>query len=162
MSTEFMVNGIETATYSEGRGSARIEHPSLKAQLTALVLDADGNVLSTDESSGSWRPASVVNMGPVLTLDWACLTESWLQTASDGGVTSVSERDLASGVTAVVFTSRQHFVIPAEGIDATMEINNGYDKATGRMVLQEARATGDLKGQPFTMEILQELVPSGR
>ena len=81
---------------------------------------------------------------------------------TDGGVTAVSERDLASGVTAVVFTSRQPFVIPAEGIDATMEINNDYDKATGRMVLQEARGTGTLNGQPFTMEILQELVSSGR
>ena len=162
MSTEFMLDAIETATYSQDRGSASIEHPSLKAQLTALGLDADGNVLSTDESSGSWTPASVGNMGPVLTLDWACHTENWLQTASDGAVTSVSERDLASGVTAVVFTSRQPFVIPAEGIDATMEINNGYDKATGRVVLQETRATGDLKGQPFNMEILQELVPAGR
>jgi hypothetical protein len=162
MSTAFTVSAIETATYSAGRGSARIEHPRVLAQLTTSVRDADGNVLSTEEDSGSSTPASVGNLGPVLTLDWACHRESWLQSWSEGGVASVSERTLSSGVTAVVFSVEQPFVIPAQGIDATLERHHGYDKATGRVVLQEFRTVGTLKGQPFTMEMLQELVTAGQ
>ena len=162
MSTEFTVSGIETATYSAGRGSTIIEHPSLLAQVTAWVLDADGNVLSTQDSSGSWTSAAVGNLGPVPTLDWACHSESWLKTASDVGVSSVSERTLSWGVTAVVFTVQRPFDIPDQGIETTMDVHNDYDKATGRMLLQEVPATGALNGRPFTMELLQELVPTGQ
>ena len=63
-------------------------------------------------------------------------------------------------MTAVVFSVQQPFVIPTQGIDATLERHHGYDRATGEVVLQETRASGTLAGQPFNMEMLQELVPS--
>ena len=126
-----------------------------------MTLDADGDVLSTEDNSGSWAPASVGNLGPVLTLDWECHGKSWLRGWSPDAQPSVGERILPSGVTAVVFSVTQPLVMPGQGIDATMERHHGYDKATGRVVLQEARATGTINGSPFSMEMLQELVPGG-
>ena len=160
-STTLTLDAIETSTYSAGRDSTPIEHPSVKLRVTTVTLDADGDVLSTEDNSGSWVPASVGNLGPVLTLDWECHGKSWLSGWSPDAQPSVGERALPSGVTAVVFSVTQPLVIPGQGIDAIMERHHGYDKATGRVVLQETRATGTINGSPFSMEMLQELVPGG-
>ena len=161
MSSTFTVDAIETATYVAGRGSTPIKHPSVELQVKIVTLDANGTVLSTEDSPGSWVPASVGNLGPVLTLDWECHRKSWLRGWSPDAHPSVSERTLSSGVTAVVFSVTQPLVIPDQGIEATMERHHGYDKATGRVVLQEGRATGTTDGNPFSMEMLQELEITG-
>ncbi len=160
-SSTFTVDAIETATYVAGRGSTPIEHPSVELRVKTVTLDADGNVLSTEDNPGSWVPASVGNLGPVLTLDWECHGKSWLSGWPSDAQPSFSERTLSSGATAVVFSVTQPLVIPGQGIDATMERHHGYDKATGRVALQEARTTGTINGSPFSMEMLQELVPGG-
>ena len=69
LSIVFEVGAVETKTYMKDRGATPIEHPGVQAQLTTLVLDDNGNTLSAQEESGSWTPASVVNLGPVLTLE---------------------------------------------------------------------------------------------
>ncbi len=160
-SSAFTVDAIETSTYTAGRGSTPIQHPSVELRVTTVTLDADGNVLSTEDNPGRGVPVSVGNLGPVLTLDWECHGKSWLSGWSPDAHPSVGERTLSSGVTAVVFSVTQPLVIPGQGIDATVERHHGYDKATGRVVLQEARATGTINGSLFSTEMLQELVLGG-
>ena len=154
MSSTFVVVEFESTQYVAGRGAAPIENSTVEARVTNITLDADGNVLTSEDNSGIWSPASVVNLGPVLTPDWECHETAWLEAWSDEGDASVGERTLSTGVTAVVFTVRQPFVIPAQGIDATVERHHGYDIATGRVVLQEIRATGTMDGNPLTMQML--------
>jgi hypothetical protein len=167
MTSVFTLDEITTASYFEGDRSASaatpvpVEHPGVKVRLTNLVLDENGDTLSRIENSGQWAPAAVGNLGPVLTLDWACHREAWVEDWPEGAVPSVGERVLDSGVTAVVFSVRQPFVIPNVGIEAVLQRHHGYDKATGRLVLQETTAEGLMNGQPFTMEILQELEADG-
>ena len=160
MSSTFVVVEFESTQYVAGRGAAPIENSTVEARVTNITLDAYGNVLTSEDNSGIWSPASVVNLGPVLTPDWECHETAWLEAWSDEGDASVGERTLSTGVTAVVFTVRQPFVIPAQGIDATVERHHGYDIATGRVVLQEIRATGTMDGNPLTMQMLQELTPA--
>lgn len=70
---------------------------------------------------------------------------------------SIGLRALSSGVTAVLFTVRQPLLVPDQGIDAAVERHHGYDRLTGRVVLQEVRTTGTRDGAPFNMEMLMEL-----
>ena len=168
MTTVFTLDDITTATVFSGDRSATavatpvpVEHPGVQIRLTNLVLDADGKTLTRIDDSGQFAPASVGNLGPVLTLDWACHREAWVEDWPEGAVPSVGERVLDAGVTAVVFSVRQPFIIPNVGIEAVLQRHHGYDKATGRLVLQETTAEGLMNGQPFTMEILQELEADG-
>lgn len=82
---------------------------------------------------------TVGNLSPVLTPDWECHTEAWMSSWSSPDEPSVGERTLASGVTAVVFTVTRAVSVPSQGIDTTIERHHGYDKVTGRVVIQELR-----------------------
>ena len=86
--------------------------------------------------------------------------QAWLNGWPSSAQPSTGERVLSSGVTAVVFTVTQPLVVPELGIDATNERHHGYDKLTGRVVLQELRTTGTRDGAPFNMEMLMELAPA--
>ena len=158
VSTRLSVATIGT-TRVGARGATPAEKPQLEGSSFELVRDADGKLLSTSDTAISSSPASVVNLGPVLTLDWDCHRESWLRSWEETGGASVVEERLASGVTAVVFEVEQPFVVPDRGIDAVVERRHGYDKRTGRSVLVESRASGTLNGVPITMEMLQTLQP---
>lgn len=168
MTTVFTLDDITTATVFSGDRSATtaatpvpVEHPGVQMRLTNLVLDADGETLTKIDDSGQFAPASVKNLGPVLTLDWACHREAWVEGWPEGAAPSVGERVLDAGVTAVVFSVRQPFIIPNVGIEAVLQRHHGYDKATGRLVLQETTAEGLMNALPFTMELLQELEADG-
>ena len=161
MTSTFVVEAIKATQYVASRGSVPIENRRVELRVTNITLDADGNVLTSQDTSGTWSPTSAFNLGPVLTIDWECHETAWLEAWSDEGDASVSERTLSSGVTAVVFTVQQPLVVPAQGIDATTERYHGYDKLTGRAVLQQVTASGTRDGEPFNMDMLQELVPSG-
>ena len=160
MSSSFVVSAIGTTTYSAGRGSTKIEHPRIGLKVTTVTLDAERNALTTEDDSGSWVPASVSNLGPILTPDWECHRKAWLNGWPPNAQPSVGERTLSSGVTAVVFTVTQPLILPDQGIHATLERRYGYDKLTGRSVLMQFRTTGTLNREPFTMELLQELEPA--
>ena len=97
------------------------------------------------------------NLGPALTLDWECHEKAWLSGWPSPAEPSISERVMSSGVTAVVFTVRQPLVLLALGIDATNERHHGYDRITGRLVLQQTLSTGTRNGEPFKTEMLIEL-----
>ena len=83
-SSTFTVSAIGTTTYAGGRGDAPIEHPTIQLKVTNVTRDEDGNVLSTEDDPRiargiSWTPASVSNLGPVLTPDWECHQKAWLE-----------------------------------------------------------------------------------
>ena len=164
VSTTFTVDAIGTATYAGGRGDVPIEHPTVQLKVTNVTRDADGNVLSTEDDPRvargiSWTPASVMNLGPALTPDWECHQEAWMNGWPAPAQPSVGERVLSSGVRAVMFTVGQPLLLPDQGVDATIERHHGYDRLTGRVVIQEAHTTGTRNDTPFTMEILTELAP---
>ena len=165
VSSTFVVIAIGSTQYVAGRGAAPIEHPTIQLRVTNVTRGADGNILSTEDgpraARGGWTPASVTNLGPALTPDWECHEKAWLGGWPPVAQTSVGEKVLSSGVTAVVFSVTQPFILPGQGIDATIERHHGYDKLTGRVVLQEVRTTGTRNGAPFDMEMLQELMPAG-
>lgn len=60
-------------------------------------------------------------------------------------------------MTAVVFTLKDPLAVPGSGIDVTIERHHGYDRLTGRVVLQEVRTTVTRDGAPCNMDMLQEL-----
>ena len=161
LSSTFVVEAIRSTQYVAARGADPIENLSVKLRVTNITLDANGNVLTSEDNSETRSPTSVVNLGPVLTPDWECHETAWLEAWSDQGDASVGETTLSSGVTAVVFTVRQAFEIPTQGIDVATERHHGYDKLTGRVVLQQNTARGTRNEEPFNMDMLQELEPGG-
>ena len=163
VSRTFTVDAIGTTTYASGRGEAPIEHPTIQLKVKNVTRDADGKVLSTEDdpraARGGWTPASVTNLSPALTPDWECHQKAWLNGWASPAQPSIGERVLSSGVTAVVFTVTRPLLLPDQGIDATTEAHHGYDRLTGRVVLQETRSTGTRNGAPFSLEMLIELRP---
>ncbi len=163
VSRTFTVDGVATTTYAGGQGNASINHPTIQLKVANVTRDSDGHVLSTEDdpraARGGWTPASVVNLSPVLTPDWECHKEAWLNAWPLPAQPSIGERVLSSGVTAVVFTVRQPLLLPDLGIEVTTEAHHGYDKLTGRVVLQQAHHTGTRNGAPFNLEMLMELAP---
>ena len=163
-SRTFTVDVIGTTSYASGRNVTPMEHPAIELTVTNMTRDSDGNVLSTEEDTraarGGWTPASVTNFGPALTPDWECHKTAWLSGWPSPAEPSVNERVLSSGVTAVIFTIftvRQPLLVPSQAIDATSERRQGYDRLTGRLVLQETLSTGTREGEPFTTKMLLEL-----
>jgi hypothetical protein len=158
MSTIVFVEGIESVSKPTQRNGPPVDQVSLSTNVTEITKDENGEVLSSETNTRSSAPLSVSNLGPVLTPDWACHQVAWKEGWSEGMESSTGERLLDSGITAMVFSIKQPFVIDTMGIDAVMEIHYGYDMATGRMVLVDTGATGLLNGQPFKMSMYLEIV----
>ena len=166
MSSTFTVESIGTTTFAGGRDDTPIEHPTIQLEVTNVTFDEDGNVLSTEDDPRvargiSWTPASATNLGPVLTSDWKCHEHAWMEGWPSPAQPSIDERVLSSGVAAVVFSVSQPLLAPNLGIDAIVERRHGYDRLTGRVVLQEVRTAGTSEGAPFKMEMLMELATAG-
>jgi hypothetical protein len=157
-STFIFVEGIESVTKPAQRNGPPVDQSSLSTKVTEITRDRNGEVLSSETNTRSSAPLSVSNLGPVLTPDWACHQVAWKEDWSEGMEASTGERLLDSGITAMVFSIKQPFVIDTMGIDAVMEIHYGYDMATGRLVLTDSTATGSMNGQPFEMSMYQEIV----
>ena len=166
-STTFTVKAREADNWVVGNATVRVEHSKVQVQFSQGWEDVDGNRVHTSEEESARIPIMVGNLGPVLTLDWDCHREAWLQTWKSGesaGLSvvvqaSVTERTLGSGITAIVFSRGQYWKLPEQGIEQTTEIAFGYDKVTGRLLVHESRAIGTWNGEPFSVETVQELVP---
>jgi hypothetical protein len=157
MSTTVVVENVEKTTGKAERNGPEIDQVSLSTLMTETNLDADGDVLSSEQNLRTHTPLAVSNLGPVLTPDWACHQVAWMEGWPDGSQPMTGERTLASGITAVVFSVEQPFVVEPMGIDAVMQRHHGYDKATGRMVLSDVVVAGSRNGQPFDMSMHQEI-----
>ena len=70
---------------------------------------------------------------------------------------SVKERTLSSPpITAMMFSVKQVIKLPEQG-EVTSERLIGYDKLTGRIVLIESHGSGTLNGQPYRMDMVQQV-----
>ena len=174
----YTVTAIEDSNWSVGEATpgARgknvvfVKHSKVKVSSKQVGRDANGNVLGTQEEVLDRATIQVANLGPVLTLDWDCHRQAWLQRQTSGnlpggGTTnaeySVEEKTLSSGITAVLFLQTLRLSHPEQDTEVTGEIVIGYDKLTGRLVLLEARGSGTRSGEQFNSVIVQELVPEG-
>lgn len=163
--TTFVVDRIEDAQWSvEGR---QVLVPGSKAAVrsTTWTKDSAGSI-SADVEESSAPTIQVKNMGPMLTLDWECHKRAWLdgwsgtERARDTRAQpSVEETTLDSGLTAVVFSVNQVFDQSGDGTVRTVESRIGYDKATGRLVLSDARATEASGSRTTVTESKQVLSP---
>ena len=149
---------VRGQTYLVGRSKVRV-------QSTSSVRDGEGTAQAPQVEELERSTIQAANMGPLLTLDWECHRESWLEAWSEDASTAetqpeptVEERTLSSGLTVVVFSVKQVLDQPEEGIEGTVERSLGYDKATGRLVLIETLGSGTRNGEPFSSETMQELV----
>ena len=88
----YIVAAIEEGQWmveSESResGTPMVPVPFSKPQVQTIMVwrDADGNVLDTQEEVSYAFPIFVDSIGPVLTLDWDCHRQAWLQRREVGG-----------------------------------------------------------------------------
>ena len=160
--TTFIVDRIEDAQWSvDGR---QVLVPGSKAAIrtTTRTKDISGSI-GTEVEESSAPTIQVTNMSPVLTLDWECHKKAWLDgwsgTENTRAEPSVEETTLDSGLTAVVFSINQVFDQSADGTVRTVERRLGYDKATGRLVLSDSRATEVGGSQTTVTESKQALSP---
>ena len=147
-----------------------VEHSRIKVQLTQVTRDADGAVLGTEEQIMNGVTISAPTLSPVLTLDWECHRQAWLQrpTTGDlpgGGTNSaehtVEEMTLSSGATAVLFRQTLMVSLPAQEVEMTVESAIGYDKLTGLVVFITQHTSGTRNGEPLSLMMAQELVSEG-
>ena len=134
-----------------------IEDAIVFVDLSGEIFDAVGNVIDTSNSQIRGRTISVGNLGPVLTTDWECHSIAWTNQQEPGFDVSVEETTLPSGVTVVLFKRTQELVLPNQGISATMNIVNGYDKESGRVVFIDASTEGTMNGDAFSLQMSQSL-----
>jgi hypothetical protein len=78
MSSKFAVEAIKATQYVAGRGATPIENRRVELRVTNITRDADGNVLTSEETAETWSPTSAFNLGPVLTIDWEYHETAWL------------------------------------------------------------------------------------
>ena len=128
---------------------------------TLSTLDTSGSPIDFQDEEGEWRTNSVLSHSPVLTLDWECHAKTWLNGWQTTDSPSVDERTSSPGLTLIVFSVIQPLEVPDQGIKGVAERALGYDKATGRLALQEMRLSGTAEGVPFSMKSLLELVSEG-
>ena len=161
-STTFRMLEIgDWVTLTEAGEEITEKNVRIVARSTEVMRGAGGDVMSTYEAENTTGAVSVANGGPVLTLDWGCHRDAWLQSSrGSGSMASVSERVLPSGLVAVVFSVVETAPV-GQGFEQTTERHVGYDKRTGRLVLTDTRNIGTLDGKLFSFVLVQELVSDG-
>ena len=158
----FTVTDIQSVDWpTDGDSKTKVEDSELRALVETTTLDADGNPLRTEKEEIEWTTIGVLSQGPVLTPDWECHAKVWMSGWQTVDTPSVEERTSSSGLTLVVFSLTQPLEVPDKDLKGIAERALGYDKATGRLVLQEVRAEGTSDGAPFSLKSVLELVSEG-
>ena len=178
VSTSYTVTAIEDSKWVVNPGSREsgeeprvlADYKRVQVHSTHVMLDVNGNVLDTQEQVLNGNSIRVPNLSPVLTLDWDCHRQAWLQrpTTGDlpgGGMNSaehtVEEKTLSSGTKTVLFLQTLITSVPEQGLELTTESAFGYDRLTGILVLTTQRSTGTRNGEPISLVMAQELVSKG-
>ena len=178
VSTSYTVTAITDSEWvvnpgsREGGGEPRVlaDFKRVQVHSNQVMRDVNGNVLDTQEQVLNGNTIYVAGLSPVLTLDWNCHQQAWLErpTTSNlpgGGMNSaehtVEEKTLSSGITAVMFLQTLITSVPEQGLEVTTESAFGYDKLTGILVLTTQRSTGTRNGEPISLVMAQELVSNG-
>ena len=58
----------------------------------------------------------------------------------------------------MLFRQAVEVSLPEQGVEISGATTFGYDKLTGRQALVDLRSTGTRNGEPFSLEMVQELV----
>ena len=144
---------------------AHIENSEASVHITTVYRDDEGNILEATDRDGKW--ATFVIHGSdqaLLTPDWDCHRNAWLT----GGIpssrditreSSVGEIDLPTR-SIVLFIETTAWDAPDADEEWATKSVSGYDKVTGRLVLTERHHSGTSDGQPYTLDIVRELVPA--
>ena len=145
-----------------GSEAVLVKSSVVRTRETNAWLDADGAPIRTKEDERDWSTISMLGLGPVLTLDWDCHGRAWLDGWELPDRPSVEKRTLSSGSTAVVFSVTQVLELPDQDEDDEISLVrfHGYDKLTGKLVLNDFRIQGTWQGEPFSGTQLQEVEPT--
>ena len=166
-STDYTVTAIRDGDWLIGDSTVLVENSKVQMQQGRVILDSDSNELVDEVQNLNAGAISVADFPPVLTLDWECHRQAWLQQetaevaggGSSGAEYSVDERLLSSGVQAVVFSYKRTMNSSETDFQhQTEERVAGYDKLTGRLVLLTTHSYGDRAWEHYDSEIVQELV----
>ena len=142
-----------------------IENSEASVHITTVYRDDEGNTLEATDRDEKW--ATFVIHGSdqaLLTSDWDCHRNGWLT----GGIpssrditreSSVGEIDLPTR-SIVLFIETTAWDDPDSGDEYATKSTHGYDKVTGRLVLTEWHQSGTFDGQPYTVDMVRELVPA--
>ena len=143
LSSSYTITAIEDSEWVVNPGSREVggeprvvaDYKRVQVQLSQVVRDADGNLLETTEEVRSGSTISAPTLSPVLTLDWDCHRQAWLQRATAGNLPgggptsanhSVEEKVFSSGTTAVLFLQSLAVSVPEQDIEITAETVVGY------------------------------------
>ena len=144
---------------------AHIENSEASVHITTVYRDDEGNTLEATDRDENW--ATFVFHGydqALLTPDWDCHRNAWLTGGipSSGDITresSVGGIDLPTR-SIVLFIETTAWDDPDGGDEYATKSVYGYDKVTGRLVLRERYRSGTFDGQPYTVDVVRELVPA--
>ena len=144
---------------------ARIENSEASVHITTVYRDDEGNALEATDQDEEWATFVFHGSGQaLLTPDWDCHRNAWMT----GGIpssrditreSSVGEIDLPTR-SIVLFIETTAWDAPDADDEWATKWVYGYDKVTGRLVLTEWNQSGTLDGQPFTVDMVRELVPA--
>ena len=159
-------DGGRTWLMDEASGKrARIENSEASVHITTVYRDDEGNTLEASDRNENW--ATFIFHGydqALLTPDWDCRRTGWLT----GGIPSSRDITRESSVGEIDLPTRSILLFiettawdAPDGDDewATKSVY-GYDKVTGRLVLTERHQSGTLDGQPYSLDMVRELVPA--
>lgn len=168
--TTYSITAIEPEEFVTGdrasgaRTTDTVENARITAQAMNAFMDENGEVLDSAEEEGTWSSLRIGMQGPVLTLDWSCHSQAWLEswsegTSQSGGATNAAVREttLPSGIVAVVFSVDQEFDLPSRDLKFAMTREMGYDKQTGKIVLVGFSGSGTQGGGAFSGGLSQQI-----
>ena len=137
LTTTFVLTSVEDANwFVEGADrdseAVLVESSVVRARATSVWLDANGTPIKTQKDEGDGETIVVLNLGPVLTLDWDCHRQTWLGGWKLPDRPSVEERTLSSGSTAVVFSVTQVLELPNQDEDDEISLVRSHGTTTHR------------------------------
>lgn len=163
----FIVRGIEDNDFGTSEEPLVVENSMVEVETVSVINDAQGKALVSDMDMSTSNAIRVLNLAPVLTPDWECHTQKWMDSWAEVGPSggsappeaTVEERSLASGAVAQLFTVEQTITLSPQSAEQTVRRSFGYDKQTGRLVLVETYSQGTYNGEAFELNMTQEFSP---
>ena len=130
------------------------------SEVMFTITDAAGEIISVEEEELPGIAVSIASLSPVLTLDWDCHGEIWFGLNVTGQVAGGPEtRYSVQQGDVVQFAQSVSISAPEQGIEQVSNLIFGYDRATGRLVLVQTVTQGTVNGEPFIVEMVQQLLP---
>ena len=137
-----------------------VEDSFVILQSDLVIADAAGQIISAEEEELPGIAVSIASLSPVLTLDWECHGDIWFGLNVTGQVEGGPEtRYSVQQGNVVQFAQSVSISAPEQGIEQVSNLVFGYDRVTGRLVLVQTVSQGTANGEPFIVEMVQQLLP---